>query len=88
MCVGKFKNKKTGRHIERKLLVTQRLFCAFCLVLTVILHTEHPDVLLYPIMLSLEWLKPQSLLPIIGNRTSPEVLLLFSGSVKRLAGIY
>lgn len=74
--------------MKRKLLVTQSFLCVFCLVLTVILHTEQPDVLFYPIMLSLEWLKSQSLLPIIGNRTSPEVLLLFSGSVKRLAGIY
>lgn len=46
--------------------------------------TENPDVPFYPITLPLKWPKPQSLLPIMENRTPPEVLLLFSVSIKRL----
>lgn len=56
------------------------------LVLAVMLHIENPDVLFYPIMFSLKWLKPQSLLPMIKNRLVLKVLLLFTALKKKRRG--
>lgn len=46
----------------------------------VALYAENPDVLFSTVMLSLKWLKLQSLLPVGENRAFSKVLQLFGRS--------
>lgn len=67
---GKEQENETGRAGDRKWSFEWKQRISIYLVLTVILHTENPDVLFDPIMLPLKCLKPKSLLPMIKNSFS------------------